>query len=176
MKKFLFTLIAAAALVSASFIGGGCASSGSSGNTNSPVAFNTNTVRGIVTLAVSTGVDAAIIAEGSTNVTPYLTVVSAALSEFLGGTNFSPVALQVALEGLPIQGLNKTYADMVINAVMNAYNVYYASYVQNAVDGSSWAVAILSGIRDGIVEDIGASPAVVKAKLKARQAKAARHS
>lgn len=90
-----------------------------------------------------------VIQKNPTNAPPYIKLASTALTEFIGGTNYAPGALQIAIQGLPQGALKKPEVQYAVLSVTMAYELAYATYVQDQVGGNTNAIKLLSAVRDG---------------------------
>ncbi len=99
--------------------------------------------------------------------TNYANAASAVIGELIGGSDFTPGALNAALQKLPVSVLQTPAAGIITTAIESLYQIYWASDVQNAVNGEyaakSYLGAIVAGIKSG---ESGNAPVVPLATLK----------
>ncbi len=90
-----------------------------------------------------------VIQKNPTNAPPYIRLASATLTEFIGGTNYAPGALQAAVQGLPSGAMKKPEVQYAVLSISMAYEMAYSTYVQDQVGGNTNAVKLLTAVRDG---------------------------
>lgn len=151
MKKLIASLLLAAAVI-ASIVGTtgltGCATTGS--GTNSVPTLTPQQLTNTAILVKGTTASALLlVVQKNTNAIPYICASADALSLFVSGGDLTPAKLQADLQKLPIKGISKPEAGLVISTVVTAYQLYFADYVQNKVGGNQIASVLLSAIRDG---------------------------
>lgn len=145
MKK-LTTLLALAAVVALGFTG--CATTPG----NQPPALTQAKLEKSAILLKSTVRSALllVIEKNGTNAQNYVCLVGEVFNLTIGGTNYSPGALEKRLAALPNQGLKKTEVQLVISTLLTAYEIYYADYVTGRLGGNRVAFTLLSAVRDGV--------------------------
>ena len=161
MKNIFLSITAVVALVGAILLAPGCASTGSTPSTT----LTTNQVQEaqqLVANTVSSGL-LILIANDKTNSVPYIRLADATVNAFIGGTNYSPAALQAALRAIPGGQLNSAYVALAVNVVVGAYEIYYAQYVDGQVNGNQYAAILLTGIDEGLNDAVALTPQQLKA-------------
>lgn len=93
-----------------------------------------------------------VIDKAGTNASSYIALSRDTLSLFLGGTNYSPAALQASLQRLPVKGLKNIEVQLAISTIIGAYQIYYQDYVAGQINGNDTAVLLLSAVRDGLAD------------------------
>lgn len=150
MKKLRFTLGALLVAGSVAFtltFTPGCSIFGGGGTTVSTNAVNTvsNYLAMAVTEAVAYGLKA-----DSNATLAYAPLAKAAIGEVLGGADFSPGALDAAIQKLPAAVLQTQTAGIITTTIESIYQIYWASDVQNTVNGQYAAKAYLGALVAGI--------------------------
>lgn len=90
-----------------------------------------------------------VIQKNPTSAPPYIQLASTTLTEFIGGSNYTPGALSAAIQKLPQGSLKKPEVAYAILSVTAAYELAYADYVQGIVGGDTNALKLLTAVRDG---------------------------
>jgi len=125
-----------------------------------------NTVSNYMSLVVGEAV-AYGMKQDAASTTNYANLAVAAIGEVLGGTDFSPGALDAAIQKLPVSVLQTPAAGIITTAFESLYQIYWASDVQGAVNGEyaakSYLGAIIAGIKLG---ESGSVPPIPLATLK----------
>lgn len=143
----------------------GCGTTGSVGS----VITDTNTIN-----TVSNYLNAAVaeavaygLTQDKTNTTAYAQLTSAAIGEVIGGTDFTPGALDAAIQKLPAKVLQSPAAGVITVAIESLYQIYWASDVNGAVNGDYAAKTYLSAVKTGIDRALaGQAPVVPLSTLK----------
>jgi hypothetical protein len=152
-----------AALCSTVYLGAfvsGCA--GQTGGVGS-VITDTNTINVVsnyLTAAVSEAV-AYGLSQDKTNTTAYASLASAAIGEVVGGSDFSPGALDAALQKLPVNVLKSPAAGVITLAIESLYQIYWASDVNGAVNGDYAAKSYLGAVQAGIQKALNGQASTV---------------
>jgi len=128
----------------------GCALFGGGGSLTST---NTvNTVSNYMSIAISEAVAYGMKQDAATT-TNVANAVSAAVGEVLGGSDFTPGALEAAIQKLPVSILQAPAAGVIVTAIESIYQIYWASDVEGAVNGDyvakSYLGAVVAGVRLG---------------------------
>ena len=125
-----------------------------------------NTVSNYMSMAVAEGV-AYGMTQNAAETTNYANLAAAAIGTILGGADYTPGALEAALQKLPVSVLQTPIAGILTTTIESIYQTYWASDVQNAVNGEyaakSYLGAIVAGIKLG---ESGNAPVVPLATLK----------
>lgn len=160
-----------AALCSTVYLGAfvtGCAGQSGTGGVGS-VITDTNTIN-VVSNYLSTAISEAVsygLSQDKTNTQAYASLASAAIGEVLGGNDFTPGALDAALQKLPVKVLNTPAAGVITLAIESLYQIYWGSDVNGAVNGNYAAKSYLGAAQAGIDRALmGQAPAVPLATLK----------
>jgi hypothetical protein len=119
-----------------------------------------NTVSNYLTAAVSEAV-AYGLTQDKTNTTAYASLASAAIGEVVGGSDFTPGALDAALQKLPVNVLKSPAAGVITLAIESLYQIYWASDVNGAVNGDYAAKSYLGAVQAGIQNALNGKAAVI---------------
>lgn len=140
-----------------------------SGGGGGAIVTDTNTVN-TVSNYMSQVVESAVaygLKQDAASTTNYANLAAAAIGEVLGGSDFTPGALDAAIQSLPVSVLQTPAAGIITLAIESTYQIYWASDVQNSVNGEyaakSYLGAIVAGIKLG---ESGAAPPIPLATLK----------
>jgi hypothetical protein len=121
---------------------------GSGGTTNAVSRIDVD--KAAIALKTATwGALTVVIQKNPTNAPPYIKLASVTLTEFIGGTNYTPGALTAAINKLPQGALKKPEVQYAVLSVTMAYELAYATYVQDAVGGNADALKLITAVRDG---------------------------
>jgi len=174
MKK-LIAVIMSAVLALAVF-STGCVSPGNGGSggtnavpvltgqqlTNSAILLRT-TVRSAMLLVIN---------KNGANAVSYTATARDALSLFLGGTNYTPGALQTTLQKLPVKELKSIEVQLAVSTIIGAYQIYYQDYVASQINGNTVAVVLLTALRDGLADAVTMSTTAISPEQEVRLAQA----
>ena len=125
-----------------------------------------NTVSNYMSTAVAEGV-AYGMTQNAAETTNYANLAVAAIGDVLGEADYSPGALEAALQKLPVAVLQTPIAGILTTTIESIYQIYWASDVKNAVNGNyaakSYLGAVVAGIKLG---ESGNAPVIPLATLK----------
>ena len=125
-----------------------------------------NTVSNYMSTAVAEAVSYGM-TQNAAETTNYANLAAAAIGDVLGGSDYSPGALEAALQKLPVAVLQTPIAGILTTTIESIYQIYWASDVKDAVNGSyaakSYLGAVVAGIKLG---ESGNAPVVPLATLK----------
>lgn len=75
-----------------------------------------------------------------------------AIGAFLTGKDWSPMALQAALQSVPVKELKQKWIKYAVYNIIDLYQVFYGRYVQGQVQGNAIAKKFLEAIQDGFAQ------------------------
>jgi hypothetical protein len=154
MKKLIAVLMSA--VLALAVFTTGCVSPGKGGTsgTNAVPVLTGQQLTNAASLLRTTVRSAMLIVidKEGTNATSYIALSRDTLSLFLGGTDYSPTALQTDLQKLPVKGLKTVEVQLAISTIIGAYQIYYQDYVAGQIGGNQYAVLLLSAVRDGLAD------------------------
>lgn len=129
----------------------GCSTT-SGGGTNAFTSTNTVlVVSNFMVLTVSEAVAYGLKQDAATT-TNAANATAAVINEFAGGTDFTPGALETALQQLPVSILQTPVAGVIINAIESTYQIYWGSDVSGAINGDFVAKSYLGAVTAGITK------------------------
>jgi hypothetical protein len=175
-KKFLAAVAPIAALLMLLFIAAsGCAtqstvtstpvvSTNSAGLVSTNVVTSTNVTRTLdinlttntINLVVPLAVTEAVIQDPSSR--QYLADAALAINTFLGGTNYTPAALDVALNSIGSKALQNPQTIAAINSAVGLYEASYAQAVDQKLSQIDYLVPILRSLAGAITQGLANSP------------------
>ena len=158
MKK-LFALALVPVIAIGILLNTGCVSTttiGPNGQTNV-----VTTLDPVAKAAVQVGTTLALnelLLQDPTNAPPYIKLFVASLDSVIGGTNYSPAAVSLALNAVPSTALSSQYSKLAVDSVLAIYSAY-APAIQGQVNSNSLALDILTTIRDAAAQSLSLTPA-----------------
>lgn len=117
------------------------------------IVLTTNTINLIAPLAVSQAVTLA------PQSRQYIADAATAINTFIGGSDYTPAALDVALSQIPSKELQNPQAIAAINSVVGLYESAYAQVVEQKLNQVNYLVPILRAISAGITQGLATTAA-----------------
>jgi hypothetical protein len=134
----------------------GLVSTNSVATTNTTRTLDINLTTNTINLVVPLAVTEAVIQDPSAK--QYLSDSALAINTFLGGTNYTPAALDAALSGIGSKALQNPQTIAAINSAVGLYEASYAQTVDQKLSQVDYLVPILRSIAAAITQGLANAP------------------